>query len=65
MVSEKIRKLRIERNMTQRQVAKALNLCTSTVGMYEQGRRTPNIDVIIAYAKLFAVTTDDLLRGSR
>lgn len=62
MVYDRIRQLRLGQNMTQKQVAKSLHLQPSTVGMYEQGRRMPSLGVVVAYAKLFSVSTDFLLQ---
>lgn len=59
---DKIRTLREESGMTQRQIASRLKVSASTIGMYEQGRRTPGLELVVAYADLFSVTTDYLLR---
>ena len=63
MFCVRIRKLRIDRGMSQREVALQLNMSVSAIGMYEQGRRLPSLDLVVAYADLFSVTTDYLLRG--
>lgn len=61
MFSDKIRKLRIENGLNQQTVANKLNVNKSAIGMYEQGRRSPSLDIVVAYARLFSVTTDYLL----
>ena len=63
MFHDRIRELRENFGMSQKQVARELNLSTSAIGMYEQGRRTPSLELVVAYADLFSVTTDFLLRG--
>ena len=60
----RIRKLRIDRGLSQRDVAVRLHMSVSAIGMYEQGRRLPSLDLVVAYADLFSVTTDYLLRGA-
>lgn len=65
MLCERIRKLRVDRKMTQEQVAGKLNVSPSTIGMYEQGRRMPSLELVVAYADLFSVSTDYLLRETR
>ena len=62
MINSKIADLRKESKMTQAEVAKKLGVSTSAVGMYEQGRREPSLELVVAYADLFSVTTDYLLR---
>ena len=56
--------LRKSRNLRQSDVARLLKVSTSAIGMYEQGRREPSIAMIVAYADLFEVSTDYLLRES-
>lgn len=64
MLSCQISQLRQNLGMNQQQLARALHLSPSTVGMYEQGRRTPNIEILIQMSKLFNVSLDYLLTGS-
>lgn len=45
-------------------MARRLNISASAVGMYEQGRREPSIDMLVALAKEFGVTVDYLVTGS-
>lgn len=61
MLNERIKKMRIERNMTQQELANKLNLATSTIGMYERGERIPDIYTLIELSKMFKTTTDYLL----
>jgi transcriptional regulator with XRE-family HTH domain len=56
-----LRKLRIEKNMTQAELAKLLNISPSTIGMYEQGRRDPDTSTVKFLAEFFNVSTDFLL----
>ena len=65
MFSDKIRCLRIEKGLNQQAVADKLNVSKSAIGMYEQGRRSPSLDIVVAYAKLFSVTTDFLLMETK
>ena len=55
--------LRRSAGMSQTDMAKQLGISTSAVGMYEQGRREPSVDMLIRIAQLFDVTTDFLLTG--
>jgi len=56
-----IRKLRLERNLTQKQVANYLQLDRSTYTYYESGRRQINIDIIIKLAHFYQVSYATLI----
>lgn len=60
----KIRILRKNQGFTQAELAKKLNISTSTIGMYEQGRREPDNQTLLALAKTLKTTTDYLLCSS-
>ena len=49
--------------MSQSQLTKELSVSPSTIGMYEQGRRVPDLDTLIAMARLFNVSLDYLVTG--
>lgn len=63
MVGMRIAQLRRENNMTQRDLAVALNVSPSAIGMYEQGRRQPSADLIVEICRKFSVSTQWLLTG--
>ena len=50
--------------MNQLQLAEKLHLSASTIGMYEQGRRTPNVDILVQMSRIFNVSLDYLITGS-
>ena len=56
--------LRENRDITRKDLAAALNISISTLGMYEQGRREPNIDMLIKMANYFDVSIDFLVGRS-
>lgn len=58
--NEILRELRKEKNMTQEQLAKKLNLSRSSVEMYEKGQREPGFLTQEAIADLFNVDIDYL-----
>lgn len=64
MLSRRITALRRGKGISQSQLAQMLHISPSTVGMYEQGRRMPNIDVLVAMSKVFCVSLDYLITGS-
>ena len=63
VVGMRISRLRKGKNMTQRDLARVLNLSPSAVGMYEQGRRQPSAELIVAICREFSVSTQWLLTG--
>lgn len=58
-----IRALRLERGMTQRQLAEALGLCDKTVSKWERGLGCPDVSVLNRLAQLLGVGLEDLLNG--
>lgn len=64
MLAAQIMILRKKAGMSQLQLAKKLNVSPSAIGMYEQGRRMPAIDILIQMALLFGVSLDYLITGS-
>lgn len=62
-MGERIAQLRRNKGMSQARLAKILGLSTSTIAMYEQGRREPSVSALIALASALGVTIDYLLTG--
>lgn len=60
-VGARIAELRHNANMSQFQLAKVLQIGTSTLGMYETGKREPSPKVLKRVADYFHVSTDYLL----
>lgn len=56
-----LRSFRQARGMTQKELADKLSISPSTIGMYEQNRRVPDIDTISQIAQVFSVSIDYLL----
>lgn len=59
-----LKRLREEKEMTQAELGKALEISPSAIGMYEQGRRTPDIPTLKKIASYFNVSLDYLLGNS-
>lgn len=60
-MGEKLRLLRTENKLTQKQVANRVGVAVSAVSSYESGVRYPSYYVLIKLASLFHVSTDYLL----
>lgn len=60
-MGEKLKSLRLEKKLTQKQVADMIGLAISAVSSYESGNRYPSYDVLVQLARIFHVSTDYLL----
>lgn len=61
MLSTQIKALRRRKGWSQAELARRLHISPSTIGMYEQGRREPSIETLVALSKEFNVTIDYLV----
>ena len=59
--SDRIKKLRQERDMTQVDLAKKLGITTSALSFFESGSRIPNIEVLKNIATIFNVSSAYLI----
>ena len=60
-ISERLKELRIDKNLTQADLAKELGITQTALGKWELGQRTPNADMIIAICRYFKVSADYLI----
>ena len=58
---ERLRELRTQNYLSQEELAKKLGVTAQAVSKWEHGRSTPDFEVIVPMAKLFHITTDQLL----
>ena len=63
MLGPRIAALRREAGWSQAELAARLRVSPSAMGMYEQGRREPPVELLVALARELGVTTDFLLTG--
>ena len=63
MLGARIAALRREANLSQAELARRLKISPSAMGMYEQGRREPSGEILVALARELGVSTDYLLTG--
>ena len=61
MLNERIKQLRIDRNITQVALAKDLSVSKQSVSNWENNNIQPSIDMLIKIAESFSVSTDYLL----
>lgn len=61
---KRLQGLRINRQMTQQELAEQLNVVSSTIGKYERKLDSfPSVDVFLRLSKYFNVSVDYLLKG--
>ncbi|WP_432620469.1 helix-turn-helix domain-containing protein [Butyricicoccus sp.] len=60
-LSHRLRNLRLEHHLTQKQLAKQMNVSVSTISAYETGRCNPSCAVLIRFICIFHVSADFLL----
>ena len=63
MLGMRIAALRKNAGWNQTELASRLQISPSAVGMYEQGRREPSAQILVALAEVFGVSVDYLLTG--
>lgn len=61
MFAQRLKVLRKERGLTQIEFAERFNVSKGAVGMWETGKREPDIDTISQLAKFFHVSVDYIL----
>jgi transcriptional regulator with XRE-family HTH domain len=61
--AERLRRLRRQHDLTQKNAASRLNVSASAWGMWESGKREPDIDTLHSLAELFGVSVDYLPGG--
>lgn len=59
--AQRLKNIRKESNLTQKQVYEKLGISANGYASYEQGRTEPSVSTLIALCKLFDVSADYLL----
>lgn len=59
--SQRLKQLRLDKHLTQAQVAERVGVTASMVSSYETDIRLPSFEVMVRIADLFGVTVDYLL----
>ena len=63
MLGARIASLRAQLGWSQAQLARRLNISPSAVGMYEQGRREPSIEMVVLLSEVLGVSIEFLVSG--
>lgn len=60
VIGKKLKNLRLEKNITKKDAAKALNIPVRTLDSYELGERSPKDILKIEIAKYYSVSVEEL-----
>lgn len=60
-IGERLRRLRVDSGWSQNSVADKLGLAPSTISMYENNQREPELDVLDRIADLYGVSVNDIV----
>ena len=63
MISDNIKELRKQKGLTQKELADLLHVTSQAVSRWEMGNVEPSVDTIVNMAKIFEVTTDEIIGG--
>ncbi|MBR7101263.1 MAG: helix-turn-helix transcriptional regulator [Clostridia bacterium] len=63
MVLKGLREIRKSKKLSQVKVSMDLNICREALSHYENGRRSPDIDMLVKMSEYFNVSIDYLIRG--
>ena len=64
-IAQNIKRLRQERNISQNQLARELNITPQAVSKWENGQASPDIELLPKLAKFFAVSIDELFETTQ
>lgn len=60
--NEFLREIRKEKKLTQKEIAKLLNLDRTSISRYESGVHNPSLKVIGLYAEFFSVSVEKFFK---
>ncbi len=60
-VGPRIRALRLEKNMTQRQLADKVGVDRTSLSSYENNKRVPDLFILCSLADIFGISLDELV----
>lgn len=60
-LGDKLKTLRVNNQLTRKQVAELIGVSVSTIGLYESNERLPSIPVLVKLASQYKTSVDYLL----
>lgn len=65
MLGERLLELRLEKNLTQKELGEKFHISSVRYGHYENNRREPDIDLLIDFAQFYNVSVDYLIGNTK
>lgn len=62
-IGNRLKSLRVEHDLSQRQLANEMGVSNATISRIEMGERRPDTKTLITYSEYFGVSTDWILFG--
>ncbi len=62
-LGERLKRLRIQKGVTQKNFADALNVSPSAVSKWENGQNVPDMEMLLAIARYYGKSLEELLEG--
>ena len=59
--NERVKELMKDKNINQKQLAEQSGITEASVSRYLNGERTPRIDIVSNFARVFGISVDDIL----
>lgn len=61
-VSNRVKAYRLDRNLTQDDLAQAVGVSRQSINAIERGRYVPSLSLALKFARLYACSTDELFQ---
>lgn len=61
VIGTRIKELRIDAGLSQRELGEKLGFCNQSVSFWESGRREPSLDIVLQLAEFFGTSPNYLL----
>lgn len=65
IINTTLKNIRIEKGLTQEQVADKIGLTRQAISAYESGKRQPGLDILLSLADLYNVELEEILYGTK
>ena len=62
---KKLKELRVENGISQRELGESLGFCNQTISFWESGSREPDLDTLLKISRFFEVSLEELLEANK